>query len=628
VHLLWLAPALPLAGALILAIFGGLMPRRAAGVIGCLSVGLAWIVSLIVAVAYHSALPPSAAFRQTLFAWIDIGPLHVPMGLYLDPLSLVMMTVVTFVGFIIHLYSAAFMYREDGYSRFFCYMNLFVASMLILVLGDNLVSLYLGWEGVGLCSYLLIGFWYRDAANGRAAQKAFIVTRIGDTSLAIALFLLFWRFGTLDIQQAMNGISAAGAGIMATATVAGLLILGGAVGKSAQIPLQTWLPDAMAGPTPVSALIHAATMVTAGVYLIARTHVLFSMTRTGMLIVAIVGAATAVYAACSALTQRDIKRVLAYSTISQIGFMFLALGVGAYWAAIFHFMTHAFFKALLFLSAGIVVQGLGEEHDIYRMGGLWRKLPTAGWTFLVGALSLSALPLVTAGFYSKDVILWASWASPFGAPILWAAAIVAACLTGVYIFRVFCVVFLGPEGKPVERRPGVLVNLAVIVLSFFAIAAGFVGMPAVLGGFNPLGRFLAGVFGRALAASGQSEGLFLVISAIVAVIGIALGYLLFAPLRAWASATIRPPAYNAVRQFLLAGWGFDRLYDRLLVRPYVFLTTLNRSDFIDWFYTGLALGVGGSSRAMSATQSGRLRNYATGLLLGAVLVVGALLLLR
>jgi NADH-quinone oxidoreductase subunit L len=628
VTLLWLVPALPLLGALILAIFGGLMPKRAAGVIGCLSVGLAWIFGLAVAAAYHASPPPEWAFRQTLFQWIDVASLRVPMGLYLDPLSLVMMLVVTFVGFIIHLYSAGYMFREDGYSRFFCYMNLFVASMLILVLGDNLVSLYLGWEGVGLCSYLLIGFWYRVAANGRAAQKAFIVTRVGDTSLAIAFFVLFWRFGTLDIQQAMNGVSAAGAGIVVTATIAGLLVLGGAVGKSAQVPLQTWLPDAMAGPTPVSALIHAATMVTAGVYLIARTHVLFSATRTGMLIVAIVGAATALYAACSALTQRDIKRVLAYSTISQIGYMFLALGVGAYWAAIFHFMTHAFFKALLFLSAGIVVQGLGEERDIHRMGGLWRKLPTAGWTFLIGALSLSALPLVTAGFYSKDAILWASWASPLGRPALWAAGIVAAGLTGMYIFRVFFIAFLGPEGKPVERRPGFLVNLAVIVLSFFAVTAGFIGIPAVLGGFNPFEQFMTHIFGRPAIASAAPAAVFLIISGLVSIIGIALGYLFFLRLRDWMPAIIRTRAYAAARGFLSAGWGFDWLYDRLLVRPYVFLTALNRSDFIDWFYTGLALGVGGSSRAMSATQSGRLRNYATALLLGAVLVVGVLVWLR
>jgi NADH-quinone oxidoreductase subunit L len=615
-QLLWLVPALPLAGALILAVFGGLLPRRAAGVIGCAAAGLAWIVSLAVAISYFGAPPVEGAFRQTLFQWIEVGSLRVPMGLYLDPLSLVMLSVVTFVGFLIHLYSAEFMRREDGYGRFFCYMNLFVASMLILVLGDNLLSLYLGWEGVGLCSYLLIGFWYRERANGMAAQKAFIVTRIGDTSLAIGLFIIFWQLGTLDIQRAMGGVPAGGA-LMA---VAALLLLGGAVGKSAQIPLQTWLPDAMAGPTPVSALIHAATMVTAGVYLIARTHVLFRAAPAVMTVVAVVGAATACYAAFSALTQRDIKRVLAYSTISQIGYMFLALGVGAWWAGIFHFVTHAFFKALLFLAAGIVIQVLEEEHDIHRMGGLFWKLPTAGWTFLIGAASLSALPLITAGFYSKDAILAASWAGPLGSPALWAVGIVTAVLTGLYIFRVFFLVFFGPPGKPVGRRPGVLMNAAVVVLAIFSVVGGFIGMPAALGGHNVLRDFLAGVFGQPPVAP-SIENLLLGLSVLASLAGIGAGYALFFRRRERAPDLVRSPAYEAVRRFLLAGWGFDWLYDRLLVRPYVIVTSLNRADVVDFFFTGLALTVGGASRAMSATQSGRVRNYATALLLGAVLVV-------
>jgi NADH-quinone oxidoreductase subunit L len=622
-HVLWLVPALPLAGALLLALFGGLMPRRAAGAIGCGAVGLSWVVSLLVAGSFLGAPPAGGAFRQTLFQWIAVDSLRIGMGLYLDPLSLVMISVVCFVGFVIHLYSAEFMFREDGYGRFFCYMNLFVASMLILVLGDNLLSLYLGWEGVGLCSYLLIGFWYLDRANGRAARKAFIVTRIGDTSLAIGLFLIFWRLGTLDIQQAMGSAAALGS----LATVAGLLLLGGAVGKSAQIPLQTWLPDAMAGPTPVSALIHAATMVTAGVYLIARTHALYALTPQAMLVVAIVGAATAVYAGFSALTQRDIKRVLAYSTISQIGYMFLALGVGAWWAAIFHFMTHAFFKALLFLSAGIVIQALDEEHDIYRMGGLFGKLPTAAWTFLVGAASLSALPLVTAGFYSKDAILWAAWSSPGGSAALWGAAIVTATLTGLYIFRVFFLVFFGPEGKPVERRPGFLMNLAVVTLAVFSVVGGFVGMPPALGGYNPFGRLLAGVFGAEPATAISTQNLFIGFSALASLAGMGLGWMFFLRLRDWTPALARSRGYEGARRFLLAGWGFDWLYDRLLVRPYVVMTSLNRGDFVDWLFTGLAYATGAGNRFMSATQSGRVRNYATGLLLGAVIVL-ALLLVR
>src|SRR5689334_4138613 len=335
-----------------------------------------------------------------------------------------MVLVVCWVGFLIHLYSTEFMREEEGYSRFFAYMNLFVGSMLMLVLADNLLLLYLGWEGVGLCSYLLIGFWYKDPANGRAARKAFVVTRVGDAVMAVGLFLLFTNLGTLQIQPLMQQASQQWTVGSSLVVAAAALLLGGAVGKSAQLPLQTWLPDAMAGPTPVSALIHAATMVTAGVYLVARTHVLFSLAPSVQLVVAIIGAATLLLAGFSALVQQDIKRVLAYSTISQIGYMFLALGVGAWSAAIFHLMTHAFFKALLFLGAGVVILAMHEEHDMFKMGGLRRPLPVTFWTFLIGAASLSALPLITAGFYSKDLILWSAWSSPSGSTWLWAGGLV------------------------------------------------------------------------------------------------------------------------------------------------------------------------------------------------------------
>jgi len=653
-ELLWLAPALPLLGALILALCGGLLPRRWIATIGCASVGMSWAVSVGMGFAYLGG--PHRAFRQSLYEWISAGGLQVSVGLYLDPLSLVMLEVVTFVGFLIHLYAVEFMAAPpsppslrargggtgggvrpplqtwrggkggedpDGYGRFFCYMNLFVASMLILVLGDSFLSLYLGWEGVGLCSYLLIGFWYRDPANGRAAQKAFIVTRVGDTALAIALFLLFARLETLDIQGAMGAVGRLGQG---AALAAALLVLGGAVGKSAQLPLQTWLPDAMAGPTPVSALIHAATMVTAGVYLIARTQPLFEASPTAMMVVAVVGAASACYAAASALAQYDIKRVLAYSTISQVGYMFLALGVGAWGAAIFHLVTHAFFKALLFLSAGIVIQALNEEHDIRRMGGLWRRLPVAGWTFLIGACSLSALPLVTAGFYSKDAIIWAAWWSPRGSPVLWAAAVAASLLTAVYIFRVFFLVFFGDRAREVERRPGGLMIAAVIVLCAFAVLAGGLWLPPSLGGFDPLGRLLAGLYGAAVGEGGHGEAAFLGISSAVSLAGIALAYLLFVRLRQRASAWQPSRAHLAASRFFLHGWGFDSLYDHLFVRPYVAATRLGRDDVVEGIYTGLAGAAAGASRLLSAAQSGRVRNYATGILLGAVLVAMVLLI--
>jgi NADH-quinone oxidoreductase subunit L len=622
-QLLWLVPALPLLGALVLALAGGAIDRRASAAVGCASVGLSCLVSLAVAGSFVST--HAFVFHQVLFPWVTVGSLQVGMGLWLDQLSLVMMAVITVVSFLIHLYSTEFMNREADYSLFFCYMNLFVGSMLVLVLGDSLLSLYLGWEGVGLCSYLLIGFWYRDRSNGVAAQKAFIVTRVGDTALAIGLFLLFWKTGTLDIRQAMQVVGAPE--MRAVALAAGLLLLGGAVGKSAQIPLHTWLPDAMAGPTPVSALIHAATMVTAGVYLIARTNAIYRAAPAAMLVVAVVGAATALYGALCALPQRDIKRVLAYSTISQVGYMMLALGVGAWSAAIFHFVTHAFFKALLFLSAGIAVQALGEERDVYRMGGLFRRLPWAGWTFLIGAASLSALPLVTAGFYSKDRIIWASWSSDQGSAILGAAAFLASFLTAIYIFRVFFLVFLGQPRHEIERLPGAAMKLAVAALSFFAMTAGFLGMPQVLGGFSPLLGFLSRTVGASTPMFARGEAGFLVLSALETLAAIWFAYALFIQVPSWVTRLADAPSYQMVRRLALAGMGFDSLYDRVIVRPYVAAARLNRGDFVDVLYSVLALFAWMSNRALSATESGRVRNYATGLLLGAVLVT-VLLLLR
>jgi NADH-quinone oxidoreductase subunit L len=368
-------------------------------------------------------------------------------------------------------------------------------------------------------------------------------------------------------------------------------------------------------------------MVTAGVYLIARANAVYRAAPSAMLLVAIVGAATAVYGALCALAQRDIKRVLAYSTISQVGYMVLALGVGAWSAAIFHFVTHAFFKALLFLSAGIAVQALGEERDVYRMGGLFRRLPWSGWTFLIGAASLSALPLITAGFYSKDRITWASWSSQQGSAILGAAAFLASFLTAVYIFRVFFLAFLGQPRREIERLPGGPIKLAVAVLSLFAIAAGFVGMPQVLGGFSPLLAFISRAVGTSTPMSVRGEAGFLALSAVETLTAIWFAYWLFVRAPAWVGHLAQTPGYEMVRRFVLVGMGFDSLYDRAVVRPYVSAARLGRGDLVDVFYSVLAFSAWMSNRALSATESGRVRSYATGLLLGAVLVT-VLLLLR
>ena len=352
---LWLIPLLPFAGFFILAVFGRMLSKRTAAWIGVGGVGLSALLSVLTGVRFLSSPPEGAFFRQTLWSWIEAAEFSPSVSYYLDSLSLVFILIITIVGFLIHLYSVEFMEEDEGFKRFFAYMNLFVGAMLTLVLADNLVLMYLGWEGVGLGSYLLIGFWYQDPANGYAARKAFIMTRIGDTALALGLFFLFSSFGTLNIAEITTAAPQDWSPGTRQATWAALLLLGGALGKSAQLPLQTWLPDAMAGPTPVSALIHAATMVTAGVYLIARMHTVFELAPSVMTLVAVIGAATLLLAGFSALTQSDIKRVLAYSTISQIGYMFLALGLGAWSAAVFHFFTHAFFKALLFLGAGAVI---------------------------------------------------------------------------------------------------------------------------------------------------------------------------------------------------------------------------------------------------------------------------------
>jgi NADH-quinone oxidoreductase subunit L len=484
-ELVWLIPLLPFVGFLVLAIAGSRLSQPQVALIGVGSVGLAALLAILVAVSFLGSLPSRPAYGQTLWTWMAVAGFTPTIGLYLDALSLIMVLVVTGVGWLIHLYAAEFMQPEEGYSRFFAYMNLFVGSMLTLVLADNLLLLYLGWEGVGLCSYLLIGFWYLDATNGQAARKAFLVTRLGDTAMAIGLFMLFTNLGTLDIQALMQRAVQTwpvGAG-MATAVAA--LLLGGAVGKSAQLPLHTWLPDAMAGPTPVSALIHAATMVTAGVYLIARLHVLFTLAPGVQAVVAVSGVLTLLIAGCSALVQRDIKRVLAYSTISQIGYMFLALGVGAWSAAIFHLMTHAFFKALLFLAAGAVILSLHHEHDIFHMGGLWRRLPFVFVTFLIGSASLAGFPLITAGFFSKDLILWQTWASVHSSRWLWGAGVVGALLTTVYSFRLVFRVFFGPERTPVHTTPRFRIRVVLVVLALLSLVGGWLEVPETIGHLWP-----------------------------------------------------------------------------------------------------------------------------------------------
>ncbi|HMK34840.1 MAG TPA: NADH-quinone oxidoreductase subunit L [Desulfomonilaceae bacterium] len=623
-EVLWLIPAMPLAGFFVLAVAGSRLPRAGVAFIGVGSVAISSAVALWIGGNFIWWPPQEQAVTQTLWTWMDVASFSPRLGLRLDALSTVMVLVVTFVGFLIHLYSSQYMIDDAGYARFFAYMNLFMASMLILVLADNLLFLYLGWEGVGLCSYLLIGFWYEDPTNARAAVKAFIVTRTGDTAFAIGLFLLFNTFGTLQIQDVMTRASQQWAAGSATATFAAALLLGGALGKSAQLPLQTWLPDAMAGPTPVSALIHAATMVTAGVYLIARTHVLFELAPAVQGAVAIIGAATLLVAGFSALVQSDLKRALAYSTISQIGYMFLALGVGAWSAALFHFANHAFFKALLFLTAGVVIQSAHHEQNMLKLGGLRKQLPLAFWVFLIGASALSSFPLVTNGFYSKDQIIWYAWSSPLGNSWLWAAGLLGAIVTAVYSFRMVFLTFFGTAKTHTAHRPSQIMSIPLVVLAVLSVVSGFVQVPHWLGNTRCFSAFIE----TALPSIGEgpvvAELVSTVIVALGTVLGICLAYVFFGGKWPYADAIAESARGAALHRFLFAGWGFDWMYGMLIVRPFFWITRVNRDDIVDLVFDAVAGMVEVMHHVLSWTQTGRLRGYAMGIALGAVLTIAIL----
>ena len=628
-RLLWLIPAIPFASFIVLALVGSRISKKLAAAIGVAAIAASTVISILITWSFLISSPPGDSYTQVLWTWIDVAGFHPQIAFYLDALSLIMMLVVTFVSFLIHLYSAESMIESEGYSRFFAYMNLFVASMVTLLLADNLLLLYLGWEGVGLCSYLLIGFWYTDPANGLAARKAFIVTRVGDTAMIIGLFLLFQHLGTLHIQELMRRAAEQWPAGSALPIAAAALLLGGAVGKSAQLPLQTWLPDAMAGPTPTSALIHAATMVTAGVYLIARTHVLFTLAPPVQFAVAVIGAATLLLGGFSALTQWDIKRVLAYSTISQIGYMFLAMGVGAWAAGIFHFMTHAFFKSLLFLAAGVVIQALHEEHSIFKMGGLRKELPLAFGAFLIAGCSLAGLPLITAGFYSKGLIVWETWSSPQGGTALWVASVLGVLLTALYIFRVIFLVFFGEAKSHVAKRPGYKIQIPLVVLTVLSLVGGFVNLPPQLGNVPLFTRLLQtalpSVEQRRLGPLTEirSEG----VVTLAFLIGLGLAYLLYLRTRQWADALTATRVGKAVHEFWFADWGFDWCYDKLFVQPVLWFARVDRSDVVDAFYNGVADLNELMYRGLSRTENGRVRWYAAGIAAGTVVFVAIALFL-
>lgn len=608
--LAWI-PVLPLLGFIVLVATGGRLPNRAVALVGVGSIGAAALLTLLVSLAFIDSGQP--VYQQTLWRWLDVGGFAPTITLYFDGLAMIMVGIITGVGFLIHLYAAAYMADEAGYSRFFAYMNLFVFAMLLLVLGDNLLVLYFGWEGVGLCSYLLIGFFHTDAANGYAARKAFVVTRIGDTAMALGLFLLFRELGTLDIQTAMTSARTAWPEGSSINTLIALLLLIGGMGKSAQIPLQTWLPDAMAGPTPVSALIHAATMVTAGVYLVARTHELYLLSPTAQMTVACVGLLTLTLSAASALTQRDLKRILAYSTMSQVGYMFFALGVGAWSAAIFHLMTHAFFKALLFLSAGSVILSLHHEQDVFRMGGLWNRLPLPFACMVIGTAALAALPL-TSGFYSKDLILLTAFDAGAVGPLFWAVASGAALLTSIYGMRMMLLVFSGevktePQALPGNGWIGWGLSLPLVLLATLALGGGWFGLDAVAP-VLPDG----GIDG---AEHPQWLALF---TALVPLVGLGLGWLIYGRRSNGEPLAIDQSTFGS---FLRNGWGFDTVFERVLERPFVALAKLSKNEPLDAPFRAITSGARLLHRGLAATQTGQLRWYAASMAIGLALVLSA-----
>ena len=617
-----LIPAIPFLSFLILALFGHKLSRKIAGIIGAGSIGIIAVLTFIIAIGFFKSLPEVKSYSVNVWEWINAGNLKVEISFSLDSLSLVFCFVITFVGFLIHLYSIEFMAKDEGFTRFFAYMNLFIGSMLVLVLADNILLMYLGWEGVGLCSYLLIGFWYKEPQNGYAARKAFIITRIGDTAMIIGIFILFLNFGTVNINELMQQASAKWVPGSSIAVLTAALLLGGALGKSAQLPLQTWLPDAMAGPSPVSALIHAATMVTAGVYLIARTHVLFSLAPVVQSAIAIIGALTLLIAGFSALAQHDLKRILAYSTISQIGYMFLALGVGAWSAAVFHFMIHAFFKALLFLGAGVVILVLDEEHDIFKMGGLRKKMPVVFYTFLIGSASLSALPLITAGFYSKDQILWYSFSSQSGSIILWLAGIIGALLTALYSFRMIFITFYGEAKTLPSFLPGKLMTVPLIILAVLSLVGGFVELPSSIGNIHLFSNLVDNTLPVIVTKNGEGrELLFQALSAIIALAGIYIAYIIFFK----KPALSLPYSHSRINKFFEKGWGFDKLYDTLFVKPIVWLSVIDKDDFFDLWNIGLSRLALLFNRLLSTTQNGKMRWYLLSFVIGITIILTYLL---
>jgi NADH-quinone oxidoreductase subunit L len=636
----WLIPALPLAGFLILLLWGRRLGEPGAGWLATAMVSGSFVAGLVTFAGLLAEDEGNRQFTFTLFEWLPVGGLSVDMGFLVDPLSITMVLFVTGVGSLIHLYSIGYMHGDPRFHTFFLYLNLFAFSMLMLVLGDNLLVTFLGWEGVGACSYFLVSFWFQRDSAAVAGKKAFVTNRVGDWGFMVAMFLTFLSLGTLTYAGEEGILENVGALPETTALAIALLLFVGAAGKSAQLPLYVWLPDAMEGPTPVSALIHAATMVTSGVYLMARMNPLLDVAGAALTVIAVIGAATAFFAATCAVAQRDIKKVLAYSTVSQLGYMFLAIGVGAYVAAIFHMITHAFFKALLFLGAGSVIHGMHDEQDMRRMGALRKLMPVTAATFIVGWLAIAGVPPF-AGFWSKDEILAAAWDF---SPVLWFVGVVTALLTAYYMSRQVFLVFYGqprwkdaaagdstaeavaaPPHEPAaaDHAPVTphesprLMTIPLVVLAVLAAVGGLLNLPGVF----TLEHFLEPVFEDRLHALSIDVGMQVTL-AVIAVIGAAVGILVARSI--YLKRT--EPADRFEPEFLRRAWRFDQSLAAFFGGPgrafASFTSRILDGRVIDGAVNGVATLVRQGGTRLRVTQSGYIRNYALGMAAGAVLLLG------
>src|SRR5471032_704170 len=643
--MLILIPLLPFLGFLLNASLGRRVSKAAAGAVACGTMFGSLLVSLTMVWQLVARPAESRAISNTVFTWIASGDFTAAFALRLDPLSSVMILVISGIGWLIHVYSTAYMHEESDseYARYFSYLNLFAAFMLVLVLGANFLVMFVGWEGVGLCSYLLIGFWYQKKAASDAGKKAFIVNRIGDFGFVLGVLLLFVRFGTVDFQEVARAAAAVSPeAAFGTVSWITLLLFIGATGKSAQIPLFIWLPDAMEGLTPVSALIHAATMVTAGVYMIGRNAVLFSHAPHTLEVVAVIGTLTALMAGTIGLVQTDIKRVLAYSTVSQLGYMFLAMGVGAFAGGIFHLYTHAFFKALLFLGSGAVIHALHGEQDLRKMGGLRKALPITFWTFLIGTLAIAGVPLLS-GFFSKDEILYRTYTS--GHTLLWVIGILTALLTAIYMFRLVFMAFHGESRRAAASHEASIhdaphhspshlhdappaMAVALIVLAIGSVVAGYAGLPSILGGGDWFARYLEPSFGVAPVeevAEHGLEGVLMLVSIAVAAAGIGIAWYFF--LKNRRAADEMAGRFGGLQTLLLNKYYVDEIYDATIVQPIRIasedgLWKVVDVQFIDAAVNGVGQTVAGASELLRRVQTGSVRAYAASVFLGVVVILG------